>query len=145
MRYVVHALLFAVILCLVTASAHDVSPESNRRVVNMEMVAQVEAWLSLLTEQQHKSACFSFKSDERMNWHFIPRERLGLSLKAMNLQQRRAAYALLQTGLSHQGYLKATTIMSLESVLRELEKDRPGNEDRRDPDKYWFSVLVLRQ
>ena len=91
MRYVVHAFLFAAILCVVTASAHDVSPESNRRVVNMEMVAQVEVWLSLLTEQQHKAACFPFKSDERMNWHFIPRERLGLSLKAMNLQQRRAA------------------------------------------------------
>jgi hypothetical protein len=141
MRYVVHAFLFTPLLCVVTASAHDVPPESKRRVVNTEMVTQVEVWLSLLTEQQHKSACFPFKSDERMNWHFIPRERLGLPLKAMNLQQRRAAYALLQTGLSHQGYLKATTIMSLESVLRELEKDRPGNEDRRDPEKYWFSVF----
>tara|TARA_Y100000385_G_scaffold203293_1_gene210582 strand:+ start:1457 stop:2557 length:1101 start_codon:yes stop_codon:yes gene_type:complete len=141
MRYVVRALLFAPILCVATAFAHDALPDSNRRVVNTEMVARVEVWLSLLTEQQHKLACFSFKSDERLNWHFIPRERLGLPLKAMNLQQRRAAYALLQTGLSHQGYLKATTIMSLESVLRELETDRPDNEDRRDPEKYWFSVF----
>ncbi len=141
MRYVVHAFLFAPILCVVTASAHDVSPESNRRVVNTEMVAQVEAWLSLLTEQQHKSACFPFESDERLNWHFVPRERLGLPLKDMDLKQRRAAYRLMQTGLSHQGYLKVTTIMSLESVLRELEKDRPGNEQRRDPEKYWFSVF----
>ena len=40
----------------------------------------------------------------------------------MDLQQRRASYELLQAGLSHQGYLKVATIMSLESVLRELRK-----------------------
>ena len=141
MRCVVQAGLFALILCAVTASAHDASRETNRSTVNTEMVVRVEAWLNLLTQQQHRSACFPFQSDERLNWHFVPRERLGLPLKAMNLQQRRAAYALLQTGLSQQGYLKATTIMSLESVLRELEKDRPGNEQRRDPEKYWFSVF----
>ena len=71
----------------------------------------------------------------------MPRERSGLPLKMMDLQQRRASYELLQAGLSHQGYLKVATIMSLESVLRELEKDRPGNNDRRDPEKYWFSIF----
>ena len=141
MRFVVCVLLFNLSLCVPTAFGHDESPESNQHGVNAEMVAQVKAWLKLLTEEQRESACFPFESDERLNWHFVPRERLGLPLKAMDLKQRRAAYRLLQTGLSHQGYLKATTIMSLESVLRELEKDRPGNEDRRDPEKYWFSVF----
>ena len=141
MRSVVCVLLFTLSLCVPTAFGHDESPESNQHGVNAEMVAQVKAWLKLLTEEQRESACFPFESDERLNWHFVPRERLGLPLKAMDLKQRRAAYRLLQTGLSHQGYLKATTIMSLESILRELEKDRPGNEDRRDPEKYWFSVF----
>ena len=141
MRSVVCALLFTLSLCVPTAFAHDESPKSNRHGVNTEMVTQVKAWLKLLTEEQRESACFPFESDERLNWHFVPRERLGLPLKAMDLKQRRAAYRLMQTGLSHQGYLKATTIMSLESILRELEKDRPGNEDRRDPEKYWFSVF----
>ena len=141
MRSVVCALLFTLSLCVPTAFAHDESPKSNRHGVNTEMVTQVKAWLKLLTEEQRESACFPFESDERLNWHFVPRERLGLPLKAMDLKQRRAAYRLMQTGLSHQGYLKVTTIMSLESILRELEKDRPGNEDRRDPEKYWFSVF----
>ena len=123
------------------AHAHDEMSESKRRIVNTEMVAHAKAWLGLLDSQQLESACFAFNSDERLNWHFVPRERLGLPLKAMNLQQRQAAYVLLQTGLSHEGYLKATTIMGLESVLHELERDRSGNDDRRDPEKYWFSVF----
>jgi hypothetical protein len=59
----------------------------------------------------------------------------------MNVEQRRAAYTLLRTALSSQGFLKATTIMSLEGVLRELEADRPDVEQIRDPEKYWFSVF----
>ncbi len=138
--------VFLATLCILVTSwaavhAHDEISESKRHVVNTEMVTHAQAWLGLLDSQQRESACFAFESDERLNWHFVPRDRLGLPLKAMNLQQRQAAYVLLQTGLSHEGYLKATTIMSLESVLHELEKDRRGNDDRRDPEKYWFSVF----
>ncbi len=141
MRNVFLATLFIPVMSWAAIHAHDEISESKRRVVNTEMVAHAQAWLGLLDAQQRESACFAFESDERLNWHFVPRDRLGLPLKAMNLQQRQAAYVLLQTGLSHEGYLKATTIMSLESVLHELEKDRRGNDDRRDPEKYWFSVF----
>ena len=141
MRNVFFATLCLLVMSWAAVDAHDEMSASKRHVMNTEMVAHAQDWLSLLDSQQRESACFAFESDERLNWHFVPRDRLGLPLKAMNLQQRQAAYVLLQTGLSHEGYLKATTIMSLESVLRELEKDRPGNDNRRDPEKYWFSVF----
>ena len=125
MHSVVYSLLFTLTMCAAPTCAHDELPESHRQGVNAAMVAQAEVWLSLLAEEHRNLACFPFESDERLNWHFVPRERLGLPLKDMNLKQRRAAYRLMQTGLSHQGYLKVTTIMSLESVLREIEKDDP--------------------
>ena len=132
------------LLFLVSAGglqAHEHAPPIPAAAVNADMAAKATAWLETLDDQQREAASFAFDSDERLNWHFIPRERLGLPIKQMSLAQRRAAYALLRSGLSHEGYLKATTIMSLEGILRELEKDRPGNEARRDPEKYWLSVF----
>ncbi|MFO0907771.1 MAG: DUF3500 domain-containing protein [Isosphaeraceae bacterium] len=73
-----------------------------------------------------------------INWHFIPRERQGLSIKAMTPAQRSLAFGLLHTGLGASGYLKATTIMSLEQILKDLEK---GSGPVRDPELYFFSVF----
>src|SRR3954470_18525354 len=41
-------------------------------------------WASLTPEQQQKAA-FDFKDEERVNWHFIPRERKGLPWKDMTM------------------------------------------------------------
>ena len=46
--------------------------------------------------------------------------------------------ALLQAGTSEMGYQQATTIMSLESILRDLEK---GGANVRDPGWYLVSVF----
>ena len=59
---------------------------------------------------------------------FIPRERKGLSVKQMTPAQRALAFGLLHAGLGGTGFLKATTIMSIEDVLKTIEKD---NGERR--------------
>jgi hypothetical protein len=56
----------------------------------------------------------------------------------MTPTQRHLAYSLLAAGLSQQGYIKATTIMSLEDVLRILEND---SGERRNPEKYHLSIF----
>src|SRR3954453_23920312 len=88
------------------------------------------ALLAALTPEQKKTALLPFDSEERFNWHFIPRERHGLPFKAMDAGQREKAHAFLKAGLSHAGYLKATTIISLEEVLKVLEG---GQGPARDP------------
>src|SRR5215813_3606478 len=50
--------------------------------------------------------------------------------------QRQAALALLKAALSDRGYWKATVVMSLETILRELE-----GSSIRDPDLYYFAVF----
>jgi hypothetical protein len=95
-------------------------------------------FLVSLTAEQRARATFPFEDEERFNWHFIPRPRKGVPLKEMTPEQRHLAQALLSAGLSERGNIKAATVMSLEEVLRVLEKDTIG---RRDPDGYFFSVF----
>jgi hypothetical protein len=98
------------------------------------------AFLASLDEAQRQQATFEFDHAERVNWHFVPRPRKGLPLKAMSAPQRKAALALLQTGLSVEGYEKATSIIDLENVLRVVE-NRSGTDTYRDPENYYFSVF----
>jgi hypothetical protein len=102
------------------------------------MTLAAQHFLASLTPEQRAKAAFPFQDDERLNWHFIPKERKGLPLLEMTPPQKALAQAVLSAGLSQQGYIKAVTIMSLEDVLRIMEKD-DGNH--RDPQKYYFSVF----
>jgi hypothetical protein len=95
-------------------------------------------FLAALNADQRGKATFPFDTDERMNWHFIPRERKGLPLREMTPYQKHLASALLAAGLSQTGYIKAMTIMSLEDVLKIIENDSGEN---RNPEKYYFSVF----
>jgi len=80
-------------------------------------------FLNALGPDLRRLAIFPFEAEERLNWHYIPRERNGVPLKAMNDAQRRAAMALLRAALSERGYSRAEDIMWLENVLAEIEKD----------------------
>ncbi len=105
------------------------------------MAAAAKAFLETLTPTQRAEAVFPFDSDERLNWHFIPKDktRKGLKLKSMNEAQKKAALALLATGLSESAFKTATVVRSLESVLARLEG--PNRNNSRDPELYHFSIF----
>lgn len=102
------------------------------------MAVTADRFLDSLTEAQTAKATFTYDSPERLNWHFIPRARKGLPIKELSPEQRALAFALVQSGLSGAGFLKATTIMSLEQILRELEK---GSGPVRDPELYYMTIF----
>lgn len=106
-----------------------------------EMTQAATAFLDTLDAKLRDQATFAFDGKERTDWHFIPKDRIGVSLKEMNLEQRKAAHTLLRTPLSANGYLKATAIMSLEQVLHELEKNSPTRKHDRDQERYWFCIF----
>jgi hypothetical protein len=95
-------------------------------------------FLDSLTAAQRAKVTFEFQNEERFNWHFIPRPRKGLPLREMTPAQKHLARALLSAGLSQTGYIKATTVMSLEEILRVLEHD---SGERRNPEAYFFSIF----
>lgn len=104
-----------------------------------EMARAAEAFLGSLTPEQRGKAAFAMKDEERFNWHYVPKDRKGLTLKEMTADQQRLALALLASGLSGQGFNKATNIMSLESVLAEMEG--AGRRFPRDPALYHVWVF----
>jgi len=106
--------------------------------VGENMAAGAQRFLASLDEGQKARAAFDFESPERFNWHWIPRERMGLPIKELRPEQRALAFGLLNSGLSTKGTLKATTIMSLEQILREEEH---GTGPIRDPELYYVSIF----
>lgn len=105
--------------------------------VDTTMLAAAKEFLSTLEPEQKAKTILPLNSEERLNWHFVPRARKGLPLKEMNPQQRKAAADLLRVGLSQKGYNKATTIRELETVLYQIENGNPT----RDPELYYFTVF----
>lgn len=121
------ALVGAGILGSGDSHADHLHPHSVHAASLMTECAQ--HFLAALDAGQRGKATFPFDTDERMNWHFIPKERKGLPLREMRPYQRHLASALLAAGLSQTGYIKAVTIMSLEDVLKIMENDSGENRN----------------
>jgi hypothetical protein len=105
--------------------------------VHAELVAAADSFLTSLRPAQRSKAVFAFDDAERINWHFVPRQRRGLPLGEMSQEQQQLARGLLQAALSRRGYLTASTIIELELVLREMGE----NPAVRDPGLYYFSIF----
>ncbi len=107
------------------------------------MTSSAKAFLASLDGAQKATVSFAFSEEQRFDWHFIPKERKGLRLGDMTSAQKLLAHGLLSAGLSQQGYIKATTIMSLDQVLKAIEVDAQGKPTGpyRDPEGYFFSIF----
>jgi hypothetical protein len=116
------------------------------------MATAATRFLAGLTPDQRQQATFAFDAEERMRWHFVPFEtypRKGLTIKEMNQGQRKLAHDLIKAGLSTRGYLTASSIMDLETVLGAIEAANraaaaqpPRNPPLvRDPERYFFSIF----
>ena len=105
------------------------------------MTGAAGSFLKTLSDEQRKTAVLDYDTPKRVDWHFIPKDqRKGLQVKDMTDEQREAAHALLKAALSQIGYDKATKIMTLENLLRELEKSKKGSP-LRDPHRYYFAIF----
>ncbi|WP_157605366.1 DUF3500 domain-containing protein [Schlesneria paludicola] len=106
------------------------------------MAEAAKSFLTAITPDQRQAASFKYDDPERLNWHFIPRERKGLPLKALEGPTLHAAMKLIRTGLSDAGYDQALNVMSLEEVLYLIEPgERAARRERRDPSKYYLSIF----
>jgi hypothetical protein len=128
--------LLATVLVIFTGTAIVASQKS---AANMSKAAT--AFLDSLAPDQKTKVSFPFENDERLRWHFIPNEmfpRKGLMIKEMNESQRRLAHDLLRAGLSARGYLKVTSIMELEDILKVIET---GGRMARNKEEYYLSIF----
>lgn len=109
-----------------------------------KMAQAATKFLDTLPAEQKQKALFAFDDKERTRWHFFPLQdregkptRKGVRLEEMSQESKAAALELLRSGTSADGYKAAIAIMSLESILRELEKGRSV----RNPEWYFFTIF----
>lgn len=108
----------------------------------VKQAVAANAFLKALSDAQREKATFEYSDKERLNWHYIPRERKGLPLRELEGAALKAAQRLIASGLSGKGYDQAINVMSLEELLFLLEKgEREVRRERRDPAKYYLSVF----
>jgi Protein of unknown function (DUF3500) len=106
---------------------------------NLRMAEAAFNLLASLSPGQKERVLFPVTGEERLNWHYVPRERKGVSFKELDGSQSKLVHALISTGLSQEGYRKAMTIMGLETTLKEIEG--PTRRFERDPDLYFISLF----
>jgi hypothetical protein len=135
-------LLLALLIVTGLAGVAYVSQENES--AESKMTTAAEKFLDSLTKEQKTKTVIAFDDKERTNYNFVPLQkdgkalRKGLTIEEMNAEQRDKAKELLKAGTSAEGYNKAITIMSLESILKALEKN---NANVRNPEWYFFTVF----
>jgi len=92
-------------------------------------------FLTSLDEGQRQKTMIAFESGNRLDWHYIPRSRSGLTLGEMRPAQAAAARALFASVLNQHGLELLDGVRLLEGVLREQQGSF------RDPDRYFVSVF----
>ena len=99
-------------------------------------VATAQAFLDGLSPEQRGKAVQSFDARNRQDWHWVPRDRRGISLKEMNPAQRELGFVMAGAVLSEAGLAKARAIIAREAVLARTE-----GASFRDPERYWFALF----
>jgi hypothetical protein len=113
----------------------------------VKMAVAAQDFLDTLSPELKAKATFAFDDKERTNWYFTPQEskakqpptptRKGVRLEEMNDTQKAAALNLLKAGTSDEGFKSATTIMSMEEILKVTQKSGPT----RNTGWYFFTIF----
>jgi hypothetical protein len=99
------------------------------------IAAAATRFLASLDDGQRRKAMIAFESANRLDWHYIPRSRSGLTLGEMRPNQADAARALFASVLNQRGLELLDGVRLLEGVLREQQGSF------RDPARYYVSVF----
>jgi uncharacterized protein DUF3500 len=122
---------FLVFLALaLTAQAHAQETAARMRAAAESLIASVD-------EGRRAKLVRPFAGDERADWHYTPRSRVGLSFKDLEPAQRESVHRLLKTALSAVGHRKVVNIIELELVLKDIEF---ALSLLRDPEKYYVVI-----
>jgi len=102
------------------------------------MVAAAAELLDGLDVAAREGALLAFDDPRRLRWSYLPGERVGLPMRAMDGDQRLLAHRLLRTALSLPALAQAVTVGAWETVLEAVERRDDG---RRDPGRYHVTIF----
>ncbi len=135
----------ALVVTFAVFSAVALVGQMEPKAAGARMQAAAEKYIDTLSPELKTKSSFGFDDPHRLAWYFTPRQenkkftRKGARLEEMSPEQKTAALNLLKTGLSAKGFEQANTIISLETLLAELEGPKGANT--RNPGWYFVSVF----
>jgi hypothetical protein len=100
--------------------------------VAADMARAGAAWLAALDERQRHDGQLPWTNPNRENWHYVPRSRPGIAMRAMNERQIAATWDMLGSLLSARGLEQVRGQFMIERILGELT----GSRGFRDPGNY---------
>src|SRR6476469_5626574 len=98
-------------------------------------------FLASLPPELRKAATFPANSPERLAWHYIPKDRVGVSMLQLDDPQSEKLGALLASALSPEGLLTARGVIKHENILRRVETEAGVDATRRDPGRYYTTIF----
>ena len=109
-----------------------------------ETVAAVEALFDTLDETLRARAQYDLKDEKRRNWSNLPAnildfERNGVRMGDLDEEQRAAAFAVLETSLSKEGFEKVRRIVRADGIL--AQSSPRARRFGWTEDNYWFAVF----
>ena len=133
--------LFSVLVISLMASVATAADDGTD-TPGIAMATAATRLAELLPAEQKSKLSYGFDDPERLNWHFIPKERNGVVLWDLFGEPRNAAEDLVKAGLSAAGYAKTLQVRSLEEVLYLFEGGEEAyRRDRRHPHKYHLTIF----
>ena len=139
-----HASPVRIVLTVIIAAASSSATSTYGQGIpeGVAMAHSAARFLESLDHSQKLKATFKYDDPERLNWHFIPRERLGLGLWDLDGAARDAADDLVRSALTQAGYHKTLEIRSLEEVLYLFEGgEEAERRTKRHPHRYYISIF----
>jgi hypothetical protein len=99
-------------------------------------------FLASLPADLRADASFAADAKERREFHFVPRDRVGVSLLQLDGEQSERLGPLLASALSPEGLLVARGVIRHENLLRKMETEAGvSNAARRDPGRYYTTIF----
>jgi hypothetical protein len=135
-------LTWCVLVLTLIGPAGQLSADDGSDRPGVAMATAARQLSESLSPELQKKLSYSYDDPERLNWHFIPRERNGIAFWDLDGPARAAADNLVRTGLSAAGYDKTLQVRSLEEVLYLFEEgEEPYRRQRRHPHKYHLTIF----
>lgn len=118
----------------------DLFPIKSTGVSTLPIKLAGENFLKSLSKKQLAKTQFDIQDEEWRKWCNVDNgiyTRQGISLKEMNLKQRKLAFELMQNSLSAKGLQLSKDIMKTDQTLRELN----NNDPIFDEELYFFTIM----
>ncbi len=117
MKWLINPAAVCLLVATLTPGNRAILADDGSERPGISMAVAATKLAELLPAALKQKMMYGYDDPERLNWHFIPRDRNGIVLWDLEGASRKAADELVKSGLSAAGYAKTLQVRSLEEVL----------------------------